>query len=198
MASFDDLSTEKFRLKMRPAAIRIYERLFPGCKIQDLREQGVKVHVLDKEFGIDTMATLASGQWLTIQEKYRKREFYDKYRVDKRCPDFTQEYKNGVGTKHESDGEWFKLGAQLYFYGWANEQQTDFHDWMILDIALYKTTVEEAGGLLKIGKLMQNNAHGRASFVAIPTMRLGAAVYATRRTLFLPAECERLHAIRGR
>ena len=59
--------------------------------------------------------------------------------------DFTQEFKNAVGTKHESNGEWFKLGAQLYFYGWASADETEFSKWVILDIAKYKILVEQAG-----------------------------------------------------
>jgi len=158
---------------MRPAALRIYQGVFPGCKIVDLREQGVKVHVLDKEFGIDSLITLDSGQWLTIQEKYRRNDAL-KYL------DFTQEFMNAEGTKYQSEGEWFTLGAQIYFYGWANREETDFEKWVIIDIARYKLLVEQAGGLDRIGKKKQNNLHGRASFYAIPIMSLKTAWLATK------------------
>ncbi|MDO8671265.1 MAG: hypothetical protein Q7O66_07510 [Dehalococcoidia bacterium] len=165
MGEFDNLSTVLFQQKMKPAALRIYEQIFPGCRLEDLREQGVKVHILDQEFAIDSLIHLASGQWISIQEKYRRNTAI-KY------ADFTQEYMNAVGTPYESPGEWFKLGAQLYFYGWANKEETSFVAWALIDIARYKVFVEESGGLAQIGRLIQNQAHGRASFYAIPIKAL--------------------------
>lgn len=163
--AFNSLSTVRFQQKMRPAAVRIYQRIFPDCRVEDLREEGGRVHVLDKEFGIDTLIHFSSDQWVSVQEKYRKNDAI-------RYLDFTQEYKNAVGTPHESNGEWFKLGAQLYFYGWANKAETDFEKWVILDIPKMKLLVEEAGGLDKIGSLRQNREHGRASFYCIPIKKL--------------------------
>jgi hypothetical protein len=157
---------------MKPAAMRIYQMLFPGCDVQDLREDGVNVHILDKEFGIDSLMILGGGQWISLQEKYR-RAFAMKYM------DFTQEYKNACGTQHESEGEWFKLGAQLYFYGWANDGETEFAKWVVLDIPRYKALVEKRGGLSRMGKLCRNNKHGRASFYSIPIAALVPAVFAT-------------------
>ena len=182
--SFDNLTTEKFRVRMRPHAVAIYEQLFPGCTIEDLREQGVRVHVLDKHFGIDTLATFATGQWISIQEKYRTHPYLvnPRLRINPRCPDFTQEYKNAVGTKYEEVGEWFKLGAQLYFYGWASEDESRFEKWLLMDIARYKLLVEERGGLAAIGKMRQNNRHGRASFYCIPINELKPAWIATAKT----------------
>lgn len=165
MDSFNNLSTVRFQQKMKPAALRIYHTVFPGCELEDLREEGVRVHVLDREFGIDSLINLPSQQWISLQEKYRKHDAL-------RYLDFTQEYKNGVGTTHESPGEWFKLGAQLYFYGWANADETDFAKWFLMDIAKYKMLVEEKGGLDKLGVLRQNQRHGRASFYAIPVKEL--------------------------
>lgn len=181
--AFESLTTVKFQEKMRPAAFRIYDRLFPGCKIADLRENGVGVHVLDKEFGIDSLITFQSGQWISIQEKYRAHKFLKDsgLRVRPNCPDFTQEYKNASGTAHECDGEWFKLGAQLYFYGWSNSQATDFEKWAILDIAKYKLIVENAGGLERLGSLRQNRQHGSASFYCIPIAALKDAFVADYR-----------------
>jgi len=166
--SFDSLATVQFQERMKPAALRIYRRLFPGCEVEDLRKEGVKVHVLDKEFGIDSLLTTKQGQWFSIQEKYRAHKWIQYL-------DFTQEYMNAAGTEHESPGEWFKLGAQLYFYGWANEAETDFEKWAILDVAAYKLLVERAGGLAAIGTKRQNRIHGRASFFAIPIEKLQPA-----------------------
>lgn len=162
---FRSLDTVKFQERMKPPALAIYQRVFPGCSVVDLRENGVGVHVLDKEFGIDSLLTMNSGQWLSIQEKYRRHAAL-------KWMDFTQEFKNAAGTKYESDGEWFKLGAQLYFYGWANATETEFCKWAIIDIAQYKLLVEKAGGLHRIGIYKQNQRHGRSSFYAIPIQAL--------------------------
>ncbi|MBU1289911.1 hypothetical protein KKG85_01565, partial [Patescibacteria group bacterium] len=131
---FSDLSTVKFQEKLKPYALEIYQNLFPGCYLQDLREEGVNVHILDKEFGIDSLIVLKSQQWISIQEKYRDYKFLitPYLQVEPPYPDFTQEFKNGYGTNYEQPGEWFKLGAQLYFYGWANETNTEFERWVLL------------------------------------------------------------------
>ena len=167
----------KFQKLLRPAALKIYSKVFPGCRVEDLRAEGGKVHILDKEFGIDSLIHLPNRQWITLQEKYRRHvalkwlDFTQEYK-------FIQEYKNAVGTKYESDGEWFKLGAQLYFYGWANQTETDFKKWFLMDITKYKILVEEAGGLDKIGLLQQNIKHGCASFYGINIDKLRPAFIA--------------------
>ena len=175
--SFSSLKTEQFRVKMRPYAINIYNSIWNNCTIDDLRENGVNVHILDKEFGIDTIANFNSGQWISIQEKYRKYRFYNTsyLQLSPPIPDFTQEYKNAEGTEYENNGEWFKLGAQLYFYGWANQDESDFIAWFLMDIPRYKMIIENNGGLQNIGKKMQNNFHGKASFYAIPCNKLKKA-----------------------
>lgn len=184
-SDFNALKTVKFQQKMKPAAIRIYQHLFSGCEVEDLRENGVKVHVLDKEFGIDCLLNLDGGQWISVQEKYRHNKYLSnpRLRVMHDQPDFTQEYKNAAGTKYESNGEWFKLGAQLYFYGWANKDETDFEKWAILDVAKYKMIVDQSGGLERIGKLQNNSQHGRASFFCIPISKLKDAFVYTYRDL---------------
>jgi len=174
MVEFNDLTTVQFQRKMRPAAIAIYQKVFPGCHIEDLREQGTKVHVLDKEFAIDALVYLPSGQWISLQEKYRDNGAM-KYL------DFTQEFLNAHGTKNETPGEWFKLGAQLYFYGWANSAETDFEKWLLMDVVKYKMLIEDLGGIEKVGTLRHNKKHGKASFYAIPIKRLSACFVADYR-----------------
>jgi hypothetical protein len=174
MGDFNNLSTVKFQQKLKPAAIKIYTRLFPGCLLVDLRDRGVGVHVLDKEFGIDSLLTFGTGQWISIQEKYRK-NYYLKYL------DFTQEYLNAVNTENESPGEWFKLGAQLYFYGWSNKNENDFEKWFIMDIAKYKLLVENAGGIDKLGEIKFNDLHGKSCFYAIKVFKLFPAFIADYR-----------------
>ncbi len=170
--NFNNLSTVKFQQKMKPAALRIYENVFPGCVLEDLREHGVKVHILDKEFGIDSLIKFPTGQWISIQEKYRTYRSYEYCMRTQGYLDFTQEYKNAVGTQYENEGEWFKLGSQLYFYAWANETETDFLKWIIMDIPKYKILVEESGGLENIGYLEQNKKYGKSNFYVIPLEKL--------------------------
>lgn len=169
MGNFSQISTEQFRKQMRPAAIKIYESLFPGCEIIDLPRTDTGTHVLDQHFGIDSIISLPTGGLITLQEKYRE-HYYLNY------ADFTQEYMNAAGTPDESPGEWFKLAAQLYFYGWANAEHTDFEKWLLLDVLAYKVLVEKAGGLENLGTLQQNRKFGCASFYAIPLGLLKPAI----------------------
>lgn len=181
--SFDELSTTRFQLAMRPVARALYAQLFPGCTVQDLREAGNKVHILDKHFGIDTLISLPDGQWFTVQEKYRQNKYVRalSLRVDRKCPDFTQEFKNADGTQYETPGEWFTLASQLYFYGWASEDNASFEKWVLLDIAKYKLLVEKSGGLDAMGKKFFNREHGRSSFYCIPVLKLRPAFIASHR-----------------
>lgn len=176
--SFENLITVQFQTKMKPAALKIYHVVFPKCDVIDLRENGAKVHILDKEFGIDSLINLKSGQWITIQEKYRHYLFYEKFGAD-----FTQEYLNAAGTKYENPGEWFSLGAQLYFYGWANKEENDFFKWALIDIAKYKIIVEKAGGLENFGILKANKKHGSANFYAFPINKIKESFIITYKEL---------------
>ena len=166
---FNNLSTVKFQQKLKPAARSIYKSIFPGCEIRDLREDGFEVHVLDKNFGIDSIINTMLGQKITIQEKYRSNSAL-KYQ------DFTQEYLNAAGTPFESHGEWFNLTAQLYFYGWSNAMETDFEKWLILDVVKYKLMVEKAGGLQHLGRKHQNREHGSSVFYSIPLHKFAPAI----------------------
>lgn len=155
--SFQNLATVKnVQIPLKPAAMRIYGSIFPNCRVEDLRQNGVKVHVLDKEFGIDSLIHLESGQWFSIQEKYRDYPKYDHH-------DFTQEIENGNGTP----GEWYSLASQLYFYGWGDPRKNIFMEWFILDVAQYKLIVERKGGIEKCGKKKQNQEHGSSWFVPV-------------------------------
>jgi len=166
-ASF--LTDLQFQERMKPAALKIYGKIFPGCEVVYLTGAGSEAHELDREMGIDARIELPTGQHITLQEKYRRHYFL-------RFRDFTQEYKNAVGTQHECKGEFFKLAAQAYFYGWANESATDFEAWVLFDVLKYKLLVERAGGLDNMGRYMQNDKHGRASFYCIPITRIDSAI----------------------
>lgn len=166
--SFAELKTEKFRQKMQPIAIELYKKIFHGCKYT--REMDINK---DKEYSIDATILLADGQKLTIQEKFRKYDFLINPKLQ-HCPpypDFTQEYKNADGTVYESDGEFFKLYSHLYFYGWASPKQSRFVRWCIIDVAKYKEILFTQG-IDNMGKKMHNQKHGKASFYAIPIVRI--------------------------
>ena len=124
------IETTSSRAGLRPCAERIYrEHLGATLVRQPKVEAGEVVSWLDKNFAVDQLVFLKDGEsWLSVQEKYRRGNVWGstRCRVDSRYPDFTQEYKNGAGTTLESSGEWFKLGAHLYFYAWANEAETGF------------------------------------------------------------------------
>lgn len=173
MSKFKDLSTVSFQQKMDPYVKDIYGKLWPDCKIIDLRSNGHKAHILDQYFGIDTIIECKDGCRFTIQEKSREHEFLQ-YR------DFTQEYLNGYGTSKESQGEWFNLTSQLYFYGWANKDETKFEKWFIMDVFLYKMIVQDAGGIGVIsgGRTFQNKTHGNALFYGIKLQKLFSAFVA--------------------
>lgn len=171
--SFSRLSTNRIALAMRSAADATYQQAIPGCRIERLKGEANEAHAFDKEFGIDLKLHLPCGAWLSVQEKIRSFEWL------KKGGDFTQEFKNAAGTEYESPGEWFKLGAQLYFYGWANQDGTAFEKWQIYNVASYKILVQMRGGLGAIGKLRGNQQHGRASFYGIPLDVMAPAVMAS-------------------
>jgi len=167
MVSFSELKTVKdVHEPLKPAAARIYQSIFPECKIENLRADGFKVHVLDKEFGIDSLIHFKSNQWISIQEKYRNYPYWKSYH------DFTQEIENGDG----SQGEWFKLGAQLYFYGWGAPDKDCFLEWYIFDVAKYKTIIESMGGIQSAGVVRKNNKHGKSRFVCVEISAIKSAV----------------------
>ena len=171
--SFDSLSTTQFSHKLRPAAERIYQTCFAGCVVKRLERQDGEAHLLDSAFAVDALLMLPDGSFLTLQEKYRTNDMLVKWGKD-----FTQEFRNAVGTENESNGEWFKLAAQLYFVGWANVEETGFESWALLSVLAYKMRVLAVGGLDKLAKLRQNQKHGRASFYPIPLESLTPAILA--------------------
>ncbi len=164
--SFANLKTVKnVHEPLKPAAARIYQSIFPKARIENLRAEGFKVHILDKEFGIDSLLHMQSGQWISIQEKYRSYPCWNYH-------DFTQEVENGDGT----EGEWSKLGAQFYFYGWGDPSSKFFLEWYIFDIVKYKLLIEQLGGIYQVGVLRQNNLHGKAKFIGIDLKILMPAI----------------------
>ena len=144
----------EFAEQMAPYTAKIYQRVFPGAQILTARQafgaafvaRGLHslsaqlTEMLDRDFAIDKVLRLPGGETFTVQEKVRRNRFV-------RYMDFTQEYKNGADTPNEEPGEWFKLSAQLYFYGWANATDDGIKEWAIIDVVQYKRLVAGRGGL---------------------------------------------------
>lgn len=169
MVEFSQLETVRFQQMLKPPARRIYQHVFPGCEIQDLRDDQKEVHILDKEFGVDSLLIFHDHQWISVQEKFRTNEATKYF-------DFTLEYLNDDGGMNESPGEYFKLGAQLYFYGWSNPTQDDFMAWMFLDIFRLKLILNRLGGIENAGQKRHNSRHGRASFYCIPIWKIRKSI----------------------
>ncbi len=174
---FARLSTNKLHARRRGDALAIYRRLFPGCEFVPWSADPARALAMDRDFSIDGKLVLPTGQYITVQEKFREHKFLSSpfLQVEAPFPDFTQEHLNACGTAYEAPGEFYKLAAQVYFYGWEDAEMTGFAKWVMLDIARYKMIVERAGGLEAIGQRNQNSRHGRASFFCIPVNRLREA-----------------------
>lgn len=164
--------TLSFTDKMRKPAHKIIAKAF-GIGFQSItRVQSLRDLALDQRAGIDSLVIFEPSKVnYTLQEKYRT---FDKLKFK----DFTQELYNAYQTEYQSDGEFLHLHATYYFYGWCNEAETDFAEWFIMNIAVYKQLVLQAGGLAKIpgAKAIQNNAYGKALFYSMPLEFLKPAI----------------------
>lgn len=155
----------------RPYADAIYNTVFPGCTIRRLETpNGRDPHPLDQYYGIDLEIILPTGCLLTAQEKFRDHRFLG-------YMDFTQEVVNGDGTP----GEWARLQADFYLYGWCNPGGKRLEKWALINVVEYKLIVAHAGGLAALGELHTNRQFGGASFYAIPITKLEPAFHADYR-----------------
>jgi hypothetical protein len=160
--------TEKaFEESMTPYIDRIYKGVFRN--IQRIHrsnretEKDGKIIFMDKELAIDTFLYFQDGTVLTIQEKTRKKRILDKFGAD-----FTFEYYNDPVKLDQ--GEWFKLAAQLYFYGYANENMNGYSKFWIIDIPKLRIHLKNNIGieLLERKYLKQNFPPAKANFFAVP------------------------------
>ena len=177
--TFEDRGTEQFRVRMRPKAIALYATLFPGCEFVDYRANGERGHILDQEYAIDAELKSPIGCNFTLQEKFRTYEQLVKH------GDFTQGWKTRFQTRDVGEGEWFHLNAAYYFYGWANPDESDFAQWILMNIPEYKLIVVRAGGLDKVGRQHPNRKHGQTAFYAIPLATLRPAIIAASNPLLV-------------
>ncbi len=156
---------KEFEEKMRPLIDDIYRQIF-GSKLiaiaRSVRDSdNERTLFMDIELAIDTHLTFADGSVLTFQEKTLKNS-------KKRYQSFTFEYYNDPKAKDR--GEWFKLAAQLYYFGYANAQETGYDQWLVLDIAKLRTEMMKGFTIKEIEKkyLRTNRKPSKANFFAIP------------------------------
>lgn len=155
---------KNFEEIMRPSIDKIYKHKFgENINIQrsDRNSKKSKLMFMDKHFAIDTILRFENGAMITIQEKtltHEKEEFNA----------FTIEYYNDPKIKDR--GDWFKIAAQLYFFGYANKEENGYNKyWLIsmLDFQLQirkEFTIEE----MRDEFLRENPLPAKASFFAIP------------------------------
>lgn len=135
----DGWNEKNLELKMMKPINEIYKKLFDGVNIWRPKDNTIDGHYayLDKHHGIDTWLLLSNGSKLTVQEKVL-RSSKQKYNH------LTWEYLNdkNVDAKDanfKQKGEWFKGMANLYFFAYANEEETQIERWYVLDITRLKT-----------------------------------------------------------
>ena len=132
----DDVSFERnwrrrFEKRMRPVADKLYREIIPGIKgfkrkyrLRTALPLYVELGPLDKELGLDVFFTLTNGMQLTCQEKFNSHTFSHKKNM-------TVEYENdpirGI------PGDWFTMICQLYFFGFASQDEKSFTLWVLLN-----------------------------------------------------------------
>ena len=161
-----------FEEKMTPYIDRIYKGIFKNLyaihRSDRETEQDTRILFMDRELAIDTFLYFNDGTVLTFQEKTRRKKMLERFGAD-----FTFEYFNDP--RKSEQGEWFKLAAQLYFYGYANEGMTGYDCFWIIDIAKLRLFLKNNIGieLLERKYLRQNYPPAKANFFAIPFSEIG-------------------------
>lgn len=159
--------TEKdFEEKMQHKIDSIYRYVFDKKLVSIKRskrgnDSDEKTLFMDKELAIDTHLTFENGSVLTAQEKTLRN-------CNKKFQQFTFEYYNDQ-SKNEL-GEWFKLAAQIYFFGYANETETNYSQFWILDVPKLRIGINDLIGIENLTKkyLRKNKPPAKANFFAIP------------------------------
>jgi len=156
---------KNFEEKMTKHIDQIYREVF-GDKLSKIyrsnreNQDDKKLLFMDIELSIDTHLTFFNGSVLTFQEKTLR---YTKQRFNQ----FTFEYYNDPRTKEE--GEWFKLAAQLYFFGYANKNESGYDKFWILNVAKLRTRLMSKYNMDDMHKFLRHNKPpARANFFAIP------------------------------
>ena len=160
---------KEFEERMRPAIDAIYRRTFKNLasiiRTDRESEKDGKMMIMDRELAIDTHLYFVDGTVLTFQEK-TLHHYNQKYQH------FTFEYENDPNKKEP--GEWFKLASQLYFFGYANQEETAYLQYWILNIPKLRLFLKNNIGIeaLTSKYLRKNKPPAKATFFAIPFSQL--------------------------
>jgi len=160
-------SEKDFEESMTPYIDAVYDDVF-GNRLVSIertdrdKESDSRLMFMDQELAIDTHLTFRNGSILTFQEKSRRYKYY------KFGPDFTFEYYNDPRTKEE--GEWFKLASQLYFYGFANQNELGYYRYWIIHVARLRTQLMSRYPIhwMEENWLRQNKPPAKSNFFCIP------------------------------
>lgn len=126
---------------------RLYRHLFEladgesiaPCKPDD------KLGRYDRDFGVDVILSLKSGQTITVQEKVLTTN-YDTVTVEY--------YQNGITGEQ---GDWFKLKCDLYFVGYASGKKDTSGEYVLdrfilLDWLLVRIAHDNIGWMIRENK----------------------------------------------
>ena len=151
-----------FEEKMTPFIDEIYKKHF-GYDIKisrSTRENETKTTLFaDRFLAIDTFIRFPDGQTINLQEKSRLFKFLE-------YNDFTiQYYKN---SESKTEGYWFYLMAQLYFFGIANENNDGYEKYYILNVVVLRIALKslDTKSLLKLKRNNQKSTD--SDFIPIP------------------------------
>jgi hypothetical protein len=151
-----------FEEKMTPYIDKIYKKHL-GNDIEVSRStrenQTDKTLFADRHLAIDTFIRFSDGQTINVQEKSRQFRFLE-------FNDFTiQHYKNA---ELKTEGYWFYLMAQLYFFGIANENNDGYEKYYILNVVVLRIALKSLDTEWLM-KLKRNNQKSTDSdFIPIP------------------------------
>jgi len=162
----EDLELDR---KMQPVIDSHFKQFFDISQIIRFTQKENTPHPLDQYFGIDGEIILKCGSIITFQTKVRRQKYL------KRFGDyFTIEYFSNNLTKTE--GEFFHLASDIYFYGYLNKEETDFEKYHILKVFPLKNFI--ATNFIKyIQNLRYNKKHSFASFIPIPFSEIPSQIF---------------------
>ena len=162
--NFDRCKESKFEQKMRPKIEDIYRFHLPELLSIERFEKKSDKHILDRNFAIDAILHFSNGSILTTQEKSRQNWVLKHYNQ------FTFEYYNDPNSNPKLEGEWFHLSSQIYFYGFANINETDYEQYSIIDIARFRIWLLQFDPASKSFpfEIRPNPPPAKANFIGIP------------------------------
>ena len=152
MSDFNRDRRRQQELRLRPAADRIYRKVF-GDGIAILRHEHPDGHPLDKEYGIDVEIKLPCNLKVTGQEKFLAHRYAS-------FKSLTVEYEQNQHTGEP--GDWFNIAPTFYFVGYETEEGKDFSNWMMADWLRMAVATEEKRLLWQQNR--NKNGRARASF----------------------------------